>query len=54
MKIHGDPTLSRALVESAMTDKLVTLAPSATIDDVIPVFDRGHIAILLSGEKFKA
>ena len=35
-----------------MTDKLETLAPSASIADVFAVFDRGRVAIVMDGPKF--
>ena len=35
-----------------MTDKLETLAPSAKIPDLLEVFDRGRVAILMDGPKF--
>ncbi|HEX8679221.1 MAG TPA: cystathionine beta-synthase [Chthoniobacterales bacterium] len=52
VKVHGDPSQFRAPVRSAMTDKLETLAPSAKIEDVLAVFDRGRVAILIDGDKF--
>jgi cystathionine beta-synthase len=52
MKIRSDPSQFKAPVRSAMTDKLETLAPSATVQDVIAVFDRGRVAMLVEGEKF--
>jgi cystathionine beta-synthase len=52
VKVHGDPSQFRAPVRSAMTDKLETLAPSAKIEDVLAVFDRGRVAILMEGENF--
>jgi cystathionine beta-synthase len=52
LKVHGDPSQFRAPVRGAMTDKLETLAPSARIEDVIAIFDRGRVAILMDGEKF--
>ncbi|HEY0369221.1 MAG TPA: CBS domain-containing protein, partial [Chthoniobacterales bacterium] len=52
VKVHGDATQFRAPVRSAMTDKVETLAPSAKIEDVIAVFDRGYVVILMDGDKF--
>jgi cystathionine beta-synthase len=52
LKVHKDPSQFKAPVRSAMTDKLETLAPTAKIEDVIGVFDRGRVAILMDGEKF--
>lgn len=53
MKVHRDPAQFRAAVETAMTDKLETLSPAATIDELIAVFDRGRVAIVMDGEKFR-
>jgi cystathionine beta-synthase len=52
MKVHSDSTRFREPVQSAMTDKLETVAPSASIADVIGIFDRGRVAIVMEGEKF--
>ena len=52
LKVHSDTSRFNDLVRSAMTDKLETLAPSATIADVIAVFDRGRVAIIMDGAKF--
>ena len=35
-----------------MTDKLETLSPSAKIADLLEVFDRGRVAIVMDGAKF--
>jgi cystathionine beta-synthase len=52
MKVHSDPSQFKAQVRSAMTDKLETLAPTAKFEEVIAVFDRGRVAILMDGAKF--
>ena len=52
MKVHSDPSQFKAPVRSAMTDKLETLAPTASVQDVMSVFERGKVAILTDGEKF--
>ena len=52
MKVHSDPSQFKAPVRSAMTDKLETLAPSASVQDVLAVFERGRVAILMDGAKF--
>jgi cystathionine beta-synthase len=39
-------------VRTAMNRKLETLAPSASIENVIAVFDRGRVAIIMDGTKF--
>jgi cystathionine beta-synthase len=35
-----------------MTDRLETLAPSAKISDLLGVFDRGRVAIVMDRDKF--
>jgi cystathionine beta-synthase len=52
MKTHADPAHFRDAVQSAMSDKLETIAPSAKIEDLLPVFDRGRVAIIMDGPKF--
>ena len=52
VKVHSDPAQFKEPVQSAMTDKLETLAPSAKIQDLLAVFDRGRVAILMNGAKF--
>jgi cystathionine beta-synthase len=39
-------------VKTAMTDRLETLAPAAKISDLLAVFDRGRVAIVMDGSKF--
>ncbi|MBA3881262.1 MAG: cystathionine beta-synthase [Chthoniobacterales bacterium] len=52
VKVHSDPAHFNDRVLSAMTDKLETLSPSATVRDLIAVFDRGRVAIVMDREKF--
>jgi cystathionine beta-synthase len=35
-----------------MTDRLETLSPQANIADLLGVFDRGRVAIVMEGDKF--
>ena len=35
-----------------MTDRLETMAPQAKINDLLGVFDRGRVAIVMDGNKF--
>ena len=39
-------------VESAMTARVETLQANAPIDRLMPVFQRGHVAIVVEGEVF--
>jgi cystathionine beta-synthase len=52
VKVHRDPTHFNDPVRMAMTDRLETLAPSAKIKDLLEVFDRGRVAIVMDRDKF--
>ncbi len=52
VKVHADPGHFRASVQSAMTDRLETLRPTAGIDALLGVFDRGRVAIVMDGDRF--
>src|SRR5437588_5173148 len=50
--VHRDSTRFNDPVKNAMTDKLETLPPNAKINDLLEVFDRGRVAIVMEGTKF--
>jgi cystathionine beta-synthase len=52
VKVHRDPLHFKDPVKSAMTDKLETLSPTATIKDLLDVFDRGRVAIVMEDDRF--
>ncbi len=52
VKVHGDAAQFNDSVQNAMTDKLETLSPSSKIQDLLGVFDRGRVAMLMDGPKF--
>jgi cystathionine beta-synthase len=52
VKVHRDPSHFNDPVKSAMTDRLETLPPNAKIKDLLEVFDRGRVAIVMEGDKF--
>jgi len=52
VKVHRDATRFNDAVQNAMTDKLETLPPTAKINDLLEVFDRGRVAIVMEGDKF--
>ena len=52
VKVHRDPKRFNDLVNSAMTDRLETLSPAANISDLLGVFDRGRVAIVMDEDKF--
>jgi cystathionine beta-synthase len=52
VKVHRDPSHFNDPVKNAMTDKLETLPPTANINDLLEVFDRGRVAIVMDEDKF--
>jgi cystathionine beta-synthase len=52
VKVHRDSSHFKDPVKNAMTDKLETLPPTAKINDLLEVFDRGRVAIVMDGDKF--
>jgi cystathionine beta-synthase len=53
VKVHRDSTHFNDPVRSAMTDRLETLSPTAKIKDLLEVFDRGRVAIVMDNYKFR-
>src|SRR5438874_1574479 len=52
VKVHREPSHFNDQVKKAMTDKLETLPPDAKIADLLGVFDRGRVAIVMDDNKF--
>ena len=52
VKVHRDATHFNDPVRNAMTDRLETLPPNAKFNDLLEVFDRGRVAIVMDGDKF--
>jgi cystathionine beta-synthase len=52
VKVHRNPDQFNNAVKMAMTDRLETLAPRARIADLLAVFDRGRVAIVMEEDKF--
>ena len=52
VQVHRDPAKFNELVKSAMTDRLETLSPEANITDLLGVFDRGRVAIVMEKDNF--
>ena len=46
MHLHADPARLTDPVATAMSSQLETIAPNAPITDLLPVFQRGHVAIV--------
>jgi cystathionine beta-synthase len=52
VKVHRDPLHFNDPVKGAMTSKLEILSPTATIKDLLGVFNRGRVAIVMEDDKF--
>ena len=52
VKVHRDATHFNDPVKNAMTDRLETLPPNAKFNDLLEVFDRGRVAIVMEDDKF--
>ena len=52
VKVHGDPANFNDVVRNAMTDRLETMTPGATINNLLEVFDRGRVAMVMEGDRF--
>ncbi|MGQ4660292.1 pyridoxal-phosphate dependent enzyme [Lysobacter sp. F6437] len=52
MHVYGDEGRFRDPVATAMVSKLDKIDVSAPIESLLPVFDRGHVAIIVDGERF--
>jgi cystathionine beta-synthase len=52
MHVHVDEARFRDTVSSAMISSLNKLDVRSPIESLLPVFERGHVAIVVDGEKF--
>jgi cystathionine beta-synthase len=52
MHVHSDESRFRDPVSTAMIDSLEMLQVKSPIEGLLPVFDRGHVAIVVDGEQF--
>jgi cystathionine beta-synthase len=52
VKVHRDATNFNNTVKTAMIDRLETLPRTAKFNDLLEVFDRGRVAIVMDGDKF--
>ncbi len=52
MKTLHDPASFKDSVASAMNSKLETIAPATPIDALPPIFDRGHVALVVEEGRF--
>src|SRR5438128_12431377 len=51
VKVHRDPSHFNDPVKNAMTDKLETLTPKSKINDLLKIFDRARVAIVMDDDK---
>lgn len=52
MHVYGNEARFRDPVATAMVEKLEKIAVTAPVESLLPVFDRGHVAIVMDGERF--
>jgi cystathionine beta-synthase len=52
MHVFGDESRFRDPVSTAMVDKLDLVDVKRPLAELIPIFDRGHVAIVMEGERF--
>ena len=52
LHVYGDEARFRDPVSTAMVSKLDRLDVRSPIEALLPVFDRGHVAIVMDGERF--
>ncbi|HEY5850945.1 MAG TPA: pyridoxal-phosphate dependent enzyme [Lysobacter sp.] len=52
LHVYGDEARFRDPVSTAMVSKLDKIDVSSPIETLLPVFDRGHVAIVVDGDKF--
>ena len=52
LHVYGDEARFRDPVATAMVSKLDKVNVGAPIEALLPVFDRGHVAIVMDGERF--
>jgi len=52
LHVYGDEARFRDPVSTAMVSKLDKLDVRSPIEALLPVYDRGHVAIVVDGEKF--
>ncbi len=53
MAVYADATRFTSPVREAMTGKIVTLEKRSAVAELMPIFDQGHVAIVMDGGKFQ-
>jgi len=52
LHVYGDEARFRDPVSTAMVSKLDSLDVKSPVESLLPVFDRGHVAIVVDGDQF--
>ncbi len=52
LHVYGDETRFRDPVSTAMVEKLEKISVNSPVEALLPVFNRGHVAIVVDGERF--
>jgi cystathionine beta-synthase len=52
MAVYGNEERFREPVRAAMSARIETVQASVAVDALLPVFERGHVAIVMDGDKF--
>ncbi len=52
LKVFGDEAQFKTPVREAMTSQLEVVSEDSPIGDLLPIFHRGHVAIVMSGRQF--
>jgi cystathionine beta-synthase len=52
MHVHADETRFRDPVSTAMITSLQKLDVRSPVESLLPVFERGHVAIVVDGDDF--
>jgi cystathionine beta-synthase len=53
LAVYEDPARFGDPVRSAMTSRIETLQANARIDALLPIFEQGHVAIIMDGDRFQ-
>jgi len=52
LHVYGDEKRFQDPISTAMVSKLDALPVTSALESLLPVFDRGHVAIVMDGDKF--
>jgi cystathionine beta-synthase len=52
LTVYGHEERFRQPVRLAMSSRIETLQADADVSDLLPIFDRGHVAIVVDQSKF--